>query len=168
MADYAVIYDEALELAAIVDTDTMRATGPVGAGPNARAELEQFVNSMPPTFLEAGSYDLCRAWAEYWSREFQALYKPPAASAAAAVVEPTHTGDDADSLAVREAVAAGDGPPEPQPADTDMGAIESTPIQVIACVACNGTGRVPGATEGEQLVCNLCQGTGKIAQPVLA
>lgn len=184
MADFAVIYDAGLELGCVIDTESMIAVGPVGAGPNARGELQAFVDAMPSQLFEMYSGSIQAAYMEYWQRNFSALYAAAVEDDAAAHVERDGAGDDAARLAEREAVAAAAEPPPPGPADTDMEADAGAPVSVddvaemtgeganVAapdpppyegeCFACHGAGTVPGQTDGEMATCNLCNGTGRI------
>lgn len=187
MADFVVIYDPQLELATIVNTDEMRAIGPIAAGPNAQRELSQFVATMPEQVMEMGSHDLCLAWVQFWQTNFAALYDPATASDSSPVVAGAATGDDGAALAEHEASAGRGEPPPPAPADADLDAdtgeadtvtpndttnvaagavVPTTAPEVVPCFACSGTGRVPGATTGEVTVCNMCEGSGRITQPV--
>jgi hypothetical protein len=166
--DAAVIYDPDIEMSALVDTDTMRALGPVGVGPMSQRELQSFVTTMPEAVLESmSSYELVVAWSQFWTREFKPLHEDTAENGASPVVEPSDTDGDAAALAAREATAATDTPAE-QPADTDADADTPTVPVVVDCFACAGSGKVPGTTEGAEAVCNLCNGIGKIQQPVPA
>jgi hypothetical protein len=188
--DIAVIFDETLELGAIIDTESMRALGPVGGGPNARGELTQFVDRMPPSlFDKVTSYDLAQAYLEFWASNFQALYEPPPAPVAP-VEQPAGTTEDVAALAEHEARDGSAAPPAPGPADSDMAAdtgeagtvnvtTETVPprpppppappiVERVTCFACNGAGQVPGPEPGNFVVCNMCNGAGTVQQPVTA
>lgn len=190
MADRIAIFDSEVALGAIVDTDTMRALGPVGGGPNAREELTQFIAQMPEAIWKLSTYDLAEAWMQFWSENFAALYDEPKPSPALAVVEPPSPGNDGAALAELEARADAGEPPPPQPADTDMEADAGTPNVVGddelpsgdngaaadtepppyegPCFACNGTGRVPSGNPDQPVVCNLCKGSGNLPAPTAA
>jgi hypothetical protein len=163
--DAAVIYDADVEMSALVDTDTLRALGPVGVGPMSQREMQAFVTAMPDAVFEAmSSHELCIAWAQFWEREFKDLHEfEPSDNGQ--VEQPPDQDGDAAALAAREAAAAAGEPPAEQPADTDMEADASEAPTVVDCFACGGSGRVPGATDGAEEVCNLCNGHGKIRQP---
>jgi hypothetical protein len=166
--DAAVIYDPDIEMSALVDTDTMRALGPVGVGPMSQRELQSFVTTMPEAVLESmSSYELVVAWSQFWTREFKPLHEDAAENGTYSVVEPADTDGDAAALAAREAASATD-VPSPQPADTDADADTPAVPVVVDCFACGGTGKVAGVTEGAEATCNLCNGGGKIQQPVPA
>lgn len=184
MADLVAIFDPELELGAIIDTDNMRAIGPVGGGPNARAELTQFIERMPEAVFTLSPAKLVEAWMQFWTDNFRALYAEENDGASPPVVEPLTNNDDAARLAEHEARAAGDSPPPPAPADADMEidtsaadsvdgggaetkAVPPPPAEDVApyegpCFACDGTGTVPGGTGGDAVQCNLCKGTGRI------
>jgi hypothetical protein len=167
--DLAVVYDPAVEVSVLVDTDAMKALGPVGVGPQSQAELQAFVSAMPEHIFSAlGTYDLCIMWAQYWEREFAALHTTPEQGDNSAVESGSNTVGNAESLAERTAATDSDRPPEPQPADTDMEANASTPPVIVECFSCGGTGVVPGQTEGQTATCSLCNGLGKVQQPAAA
>lgn len=185
-----VIFDQAVEMAALVDTDSDRALGPIAIGPNAQGELTQFAHMLTPTLLEADSVTLTQAWQEFWMREFAPLYETPAAPDNGAVESPGGVGDNETRLAEATATASAGNAPPPAPADADHDAASSaadavatgtTPTPPAAqtpepevqpyegpCFACNGSGQVAGATEGERAVCNLCKGTGHLPVEVPA
>lgn len=162
----------------------MRALGPVGGGPNAKAELGQFVALMPESVYKLSSYDLRDAWMQFWEREFAGLYETDGNGDTPAVVESPSADDNAAALAEREAVAGATDPPPAAPADADLegdtgqaaevatapGSEEAPPPPPVEaaqqyegpCFACQGTGSVPGATDGEVARCNLCHGTGRL------
>lgn len=160
--DLHVLFDPQLEIAALVDMEAGRGLGPVGVGPNARGEMLQFVALMPEATYNLSSYDLARAYMQFWQREFAALYETPPAPPEPEVVTDNGASGDAARLAEAEASATGDGPPPAQPADTDMDAEAETPPYVGPCFACQGRGTVPGAEEGQAATCNLCKGTGQL------
>lgn len=162
MADRLVIYDPNLQLGTVVDSDDMLSLGPVGAGPNAAQELQQFINHMPEVIWDMSSYELRTAYLQFWEANFSSLYEQPQPDSQPAVVESNGAGGDAEALAEAEASTAADAPPPPQPADTDTEAQAEAPPYVGVCFACQGKGTQPGLEPGSVVSCNLCQGTGKL------
>ena len=162
MADKLVIYDPNYELGAIVDADEMRALGPVGAGPNAAQELQQFINLMPEAVWKLTTYDVRDAYLQFWETNFSSLYEQSQPSGDGEVESSNGATGAPEALAEAEASAATDAPPPPQPADTDTEAQAEAPPYVGVCFACQGKGTQPGLDPGSTVVCNLCQGTGKL------
>lgn len=187
MADYVVIYDPQLQLSALVDMEALRGVGPVSPGPDAKAQLEAFVASMPDAVLgNLTSYNLVDAYKEYWQRHFG-----NAAAQAAPVADTVESsggaGSDATASATMEAIATAASPPPVQPFDTDMDAdagaatdvttpapAAAVPPAVVAgtaapyvgpCFACGGSGTIPGAEGEVPQICTACHGTGKLPPP---
>jgi hypothetical protein len=171
-------------MGALVDTDDMRAIGPVGVGENARAELQQFVDTMPEAFMESDTFTLCRAWAQFWDTEFSALYEVPKQGDNSADQSYGDTDDNAAARAEHEATESAGEPPAPAPHDTDMEADESTadtvrndttpaeenaeelPPAIVpltgACFNCNGSGRLADTEGNLTVTCGVCNGTGQL------
>lgn len=172
MADRVVIYDPDLQLGAVIDTDGMRALGPVGGGPNAKGELSQFIGLMPDTVWNLSTYDLAKAYMEFWSENFASLYDTPESSAPSPVEQPANPPSAPERQATAEATATAASPPPLAPADTDPEAAPDTPPTVAPaeqyagpCFACNGSGNVAAGADGALTTCNLCKGTGNLPAP---
>lgn len=187
MTDLQVIYDPALEAAAIIDLDTRTAVGPAEVGANAQTLLEAFAATIP--------YDITGlhpALVVAWYVQFRESTVGQAAAQAAenssvTVGEPSSTDVGTVTPTTPTPPTGGDEPPPPQPADTDLGGnpgatatVAETPeVQAERqtgeeqqggqytgqCFACSGTGTVPGSEPGSQLPCNLCKGTGHLPAP---
>lgn len=162
--DLAVIYDPNVEMAALVDTDAMRALGPIGIGPDAQTELQAFVTAMPEAVMESTSYDLCRVWAQFWQSNFASAHATTGESDTGTVDTPSGSHSDDETVVTAATGGHTDEPPEAQPADTDVETHASEAPKVVTCFACGGTGTVPGAADGETSTCNLCNGVGKIRE----
>lgn len=184
MPDLVVIYDPNTEWGAIIDMDEDRAMGPISPGPNAKGELQQFIDRMPEVVWTMSTYDLTMAYRQFWLQNFAALYEAAAETDPVPVVTPSRASTNDEAMATAIAYALGDGPPAPQPADTDMEVDtgETDPVEVESpsaglpdpspepngngyegpCFLCKGAKTVPNAVTGELERCNLCLGTGEL------
>lgn len=162
MPDLQVIYDPDREMAALVDMETMRAAGPVGVGRDSPDQLMLFANNMPDVVLEMGSYELTRAYAEWWLATFR-----PDTEELAAAVEPPPGSADYDGhanpdLAEHEATETRGEPPPVGPADADVEADESAPPTVIVCPNCNGDKIIRHGDDRPDEACTMCAGKGVV------
>jgi hypothetical protein len=138
--------------------DQMRAVGPIAVGPNAASELQQFADRMVPAVLEGlGTFELVRAFGEYWAREFLPLYETtPAGLSAYEQLDGDRPVQD--TLAEQAAAATAASPPTGQPADTDQDAATAQTASVMVCPMCNGAGDVEDGDIGERASCPMCHG----------
>lgn len=180
--DLQVIYDETLEIAAIIDLESRQAWGPAAIGQGAGQLLEAYVQSLPfdPSILTPdqaveGFTDWFQRVGEYADASTSTVSPSPVDSG-------TGTSVDTGALAVAEAGSAAGSPPPPAPADTDSTATADTSAaqvttapavtppaavapatlpatagtQYIACPSCSVTGTVDPA-------CPICHGTNQMA-----
>lgn len=159
-----IIYDSDREVAALIDTDSMRALGPIMVGPGAGEMLNEFVNRMPEAVFEASSYDLTAYWGSYFAENFAPLSAAPAATDPGTVGVDDNASDDEPIIATTVNGAPSDEPPGEQSADTDMEADTSPAGTVTDCPACSGRGMITVADDEAPARCNMCQGSGKILQ----
>lgn len=162
MGELVVIFDRDKEVAALVDMEDRIGRGPAMIGPSAGDMLEAFLQTIPYDLTGVSSYEL-RRWFEQFAGPPAAPTPPPAAETPAHAVDGGTDTDVADAeLAERESVEATSTPP-PQPADADTPEPAPQTASVVqTCPACNGTGNVPGAEEGQLTTCNLCTGSGRV------
>lgn len=190
MADLVVIYDPALELGAIINTDERVSWGPAMIGPEAPVILQSFIDSTPFDVSELDTYTAARAFADFLDKLVAArtpAQTPPETGQVVASGDPEVAVPDPPGTAQG---APTDQPPAPQPADTDPGveANESPASASIAagqapyapnpaplttttqqqCAVCEGTGQVQMG-EGEPAAqCGLCGGSGQVTVTVPA
>jgi hypothetical protein len=166
MAHIEVIYDPQKELAAIVDLDTQEAYGPAMIGPDAGSVLEMWLETLP---FDITLLDHHAAVTAFRGSVLRA-YGEAAPEAATSPTRPVEPGDgqpvDGEALAEFEAAQAGAGPPEPQPADTDVAADQGTPPTVVTCPLCSGAKVLVDDETGEQAACGMCRGTGLVSMAV--
>lgn len=184
-AELEVIYDPALEMAAIINLDTRQGWGPSMVGPSAKQILEAFLSGTPFDLTAVDSATATNFFEDWFSAvSEQADQAAPEGQAVS--VEPDGAAAVADSTAATTAEGAPtDEPPNPAPSDTDMGADTSTTDQVTAPAVADPAAQAqaaadqtaaeqsaPGATqtipcpacEGRgDANCPLCKGVGKIA-----
>lgn len=183
-----VMYDPQLDLATLVDLDTMRALGPIAPGQEGAQLLERFARDMPEVILELDTLPLTTAWVQYWQRNQPGPGAPPAAADTGTVGAGHDPGADAPAVATTAEGAPTDEPPAPAPVDTDPGAHPSSPPTVTniaepaapaaaptpavtrpveqQCPACEGRGMIQLAADEPSSPCNMCGGSGKITQQV--
>lgn len=190
MAELVVIYDPALELAAIINTDERVSWGPAMIGPEAPVILQSFIDTTPFDVSELDTYTAARAFADFLDK-LVAARTPAPPDPPAGQVEPS--GDPGVAVPDPPGTAQGaptDQPPAVQPADTDPG-VEANPSPASApivhvglptgagsppapqtvlqqCAVCEGTGTVQMG-EGEPAAqCGLCGGSGQVTVTVPA
>jgi hypothetical protein len=184
MPDLNVVYDDKLQIGAIVDLDTNMGWGPICPGPDGGNLLQAFIDGMPfdltilsseqarDIFLSVFREDAERSIASQTANDPDTLVAPhdPVATASAF----------GDSTIVEEASSA----PPPAPADSDAGAtgsemtaaqtdptvtvpysqpIVADPVVPVSaptvsnCLLCNSDG-----TGSKNPGCVMCGGTGKV------
>jgi len=160
MSDLAVIYDNEVDLAALVDLTSHYALGPIAPTPDGVALLQRFAHDVAPFADHMDRDDLMAAWAEWFQRVSSGTAETPATPSEGTL---DGTGPaDVDSAPIAQATAAESGgePPAQQPADTDMEADTGETHQVVTCWNCNGERTV---LQGDTRVqCNMCRGTGQV------
>lgn len=168
MAELAVIYDPALEVAAIINLDEQRAFGPAMVGPEAGEVLQAFIDATPFDLSELGTIEACLAFGSFLDRMVNpAEVAPDQADNGQVVTSPSADVGGGDALAQAEAAGASDVPPPP-PADTDE--VSDTPTKTVTapCFNCDGSGMVEFGDGSPAQRCGMCGGTGKIKQEVPA
>lgn len=190
MAELVVIYDPALELAAIINTDERVSWGPAMIGPEAPVILQSFIDTTPFDVSMLDTYTAAQMFADFLDKLVEARAAPPADPPASSVVSGGHMELDSFGVPTTAHGAPTDQPPAPQPLDTDPGveaneSPASAPIvhaglptgagsppvpQTVLqqCAVCEGTGTVQMG-EGEPAAqCGLCGGSGQVTVAVSA
>lgn len=162
MANLVVVYDADKEMAAIVDTDERRSWGPAMVGPDAGDMLQTWIERMPFDVTILDERVAAQLFTEWLADMVKgATETPPTADPGP--LEPLGSGSlDEAPRAEHEAAEAGDGPPEPQPADTDPEANEGTPDTWVNCPLCNGAKQVQVGDPPEWRECDMCHALGVI------
>lgn len=166
MADVEVIYDPVKEMACIVNVDTRQGWGPAMIGPHAGEMLQAFVDAAPFDITLMKPDTAAEAFSQFLDQLAGRILDSEGETDTGAVERGGDSdlgvaGDDLLTAAVEADSRNADAP-----ADTDQGAQEAPPAQVVTCFNCNGKKVIEFGDGSEPQRCNMCQGTGKILQAV--
>lgn len=163
MAELLVVYDQELQIATVVCDEPDQQLTPTMVGPESRALLESFIQSMPIDLTMYTGLELVRMWENFLGRNAeginQALEQATGAAEPAAAPAP----EPQAALAQAEAVSAGAEPPQQQPADSDLDAAAAAEPTVTDCPNCGGKGTVADGEGGALVKCGMCNGTGRVS-----
>lgn len=165
MTDLVVIYDPALELGAIINTDERVSWGPAMIGPEATVILQSFIDNTPFDVSTLDTFTAAAAFADFLDRLVAARTPATAETPAVPVVNASGQPMAPETVPGATHGAPTDEPPAVQPADTDSG-VEANASPASASITPPGGQFVPvdpSPTQTTQQQCAMCGGNGTVA-----